>query len=73
MLLRFLRFSILLFVFLVIGLASYAQTPPSIGPNAPPDPVQDPDTVPITGIEILIGAGALMGARRLRQQHKSKK
>jgi hypothetical protein len=30
----------------------------------PQDPSGDPD-VPITGIEILIGAGALIGARKL--------
>jgi len=36
----------------------------------PPDPGAP---VPITGIEILIGAGALLGVRRFMQEGKSKK
>jgi hypothetical protein len=31
----------------------------------PGDPGGDPDAVPITGIELLIGAGAAFGARKL--------
>lgn len=40
-------------------------------PNPPGDPGTDPD-VPITGIEILIGAGALLGVKRAIGHKKNK-
>jgi hypothetical protein len=37
----------------------------------PGDPVNgDPDTVPITGIEILIGLGGLLGIKKMRDLRK---
>jgi hypothetical protein len=50
------------FVFLMQGIV-FAQVIP------PADPSSDPD-VPITGIEILIGAGALIGARKIASLRK---
>ena len=38
----------------------------------PGDPGGDPDAVPITGIEILIGAGALFGAKKIYDSRKKK-
>ena len=38
----------------------------------PGDPTPDPDTVPITGIEILVGLGGLMGIRKMRDLRKKK-
>ena len=38
----------------------------------PGDPTPDPDTVPITGIEILIGLGGLMGVKKIRDLTKKK-
>ncbi len=50
-------------VFLMQGIA-FSQPPPA-------DPQTDPD-VPITGIELLIGAGAIIGARKLARLRKRK-
>jgi len=36
----------------------------------PGDPGGDPDAVPITGIEFLLGAGALWGAKRIYNRSK---
>lgn len=41
-------------------------------PNIPGDPGDDPD-VPITGIEILIGAGAIWGAKKYADSRKQRK
>lgn len=38
----------------------------------PGNPGGDPDKVPITGIEILIGAGALVGAKKMLSSRKPK-
>jgi hypothetical protein len=42
----------------------------TVGYSQPTDPSTDPDAVPITGIEILIGAGALLGAKRFLDKRK---
>ena len=36
----------------------------------PGDPNTDPDAVPLTGIELLIGAGALWGAKKIYNRNK---
>ena len=36
----------------------------------PENPAVDPDTVPITGLELLLGAGALLGVKRLLGKKK---
>jgi hypothetical protein len=38
----------------------------------PGDPSSDPDAVPITGLELLIGAGALLGVKRIYSRNKEK-
>ncbi len=38
---------------------------------AQPGPPPDPDPVPITGIEFLLGGGALVGIRQLLARYKS--
>ena len=38
----------------------------------PGDPAVDPDTVPITGIEVLIGLGSLLGVKKIRDLRKKK-
>lgn len=43
-----------------------AMAQPCGTPGLPPCDPGDP--VPITGIEILLGAGALLGAKKLRQR-----
>lgn len=43
---------------------------PALGLAQPGDPGGDPD-VPLSGIEFLIGGGAILGLRRLLQIHKS--
>lgn len=54
------RRSLLSGALILITLICYSQ------PSTPPT---DPDApVPITGIEILIGAGALLGAKKLLQR-----
>jgi hypothetical protein len=55
---------IVLVAFLLVSLNSFAQ---------PGDPGGDPD-VPITGLELLLGGGALLGVRKLlnRNSNKSK-
>ena len=60
---KVLRFSIILALTFSANLA-YAQPGPP-----PPDPG---DPVPITGIELLIGAGALLGIKRLSESRKPK-
>lgn len=52
-------------VFVFSGLTGYAQPPV---PDEPPPP----NPVPISGIEILVGVGALLGVRRLIQHRKTK-
>ncbi len=53
----------LLFAFVILTpVIAFAQP---ANPSAPPD-------VPITGIELLIGAGALMGARKIAQLRSKK-
>jgi hypothetical protein len=37
----------------------------------PGDPGGDPDAVPITGIEILIGVGALFGVKKIYDSKKN--
>lgn len=57
------RAAALLALTLFISLSAMAQ---------PGDPGGDPDNpVPITGIEWLIGAGALLGAKKLLNRKKS--
>jgi len=51
-------------VFVFAGLMGYAQPTP---PGPPP-----PNPVPISGIEILVGVGALLGVKRLIQHRKNK-
>lgn len=47
--------------------------PPSQGPGGSrPCPLPPCPPVPLTGIEFLIGAGALFGAKKLRDFKKSK-
>jgi hypothetical protein len=36
----------------------------------PTNPEGDPDNVPISGIELLLGAGALFGAKRLLDKRR---
>lgn len=54
----------LIFSLLLFSVSLWAQ---------PGDPGGDPDNVvPITGIEWLLGAGALLGARRFLENRKDK-
>lgn len=53
---------IILFSFISIGLSAQPGGPP------PPD-----EEVPITGIEILIAAGGLFGAKKIYDSSKKKK
>lgn len=58
---------LLLGVFLSACLVSYAQ------PDLPGDPqTTDPDQVPISGIEILLGIGGLLGAKKYYDLRKKK-
>lgn len=57
-----LRKTVLIFCLLISGHVLVAQ---------PGDPGGDPD-VPITGIEILIGAGALLGVKRAYANRRNK-
>ena len=52
-------------VFVVIS--SFALKAQPIPPDPPP-----PNPVPISGIEILLGAGALLGAKRFLNSQKPK-
>jgi hypothetical protein len=61
------RKTIIVFILLISGHFSFAQ------PTPPGDPGPDPDTVPISGIEVLIGAGALLGGKRILDSRKTKK
>jgi len=61
---RFLRF------FFTSALMFFAASAMAQVGAPPPDPG---DPVPITGIEILIGAGALYGSKRLVDSRKNKK
>jgi hypothetical protein len=45
---------------------------PLLGISQPGDPGGDPD-VPITGIEILLGGGVLLGVKRILNQMRSRK
>jgi hypothetical protein len=45
---------------------------PLLGVCQPGDPGGDPD-VPITGIEILLGGGVLLGVKRILSQMRSRK
>ena len=54
---------LLVIILAFISVVVYAQPVP---PGPPP-----PNPVPITGIEILIGAGALLGVRRLQHLKKT--
>ena len=45
---------------------------PLLGVSQPGDPGGDPD-VPITGIEFLLGGGALLGIRKIIANIKSRK
>ena len=45
---------------------------PLLGVSQPGDPGGDPD-VPITGIELLLGGGALLGIRKIIANTKSRK
>lgn len=56
-----LRLIIVLFVLCLFGLNSYAQ------PEDPPDP-----EVPISGIEYLLGAGAIYGLKKSFARRKTK-
>lgn len=58
-----LRKTVLVICLLISGYSVLAQ---------PGDPGGDPD-VPITGIELLIGAGAIFGARRAYNSFKIKR
>ncbi|MCX7638437.1 MAG: hypothetical protein N2044_11395 [Cyclobacteriaceae bacterium] len=42
------------------------------GWSQPGDPGGDPDVIPITGLEILLAAGAAFGAKRLVDVQKKK-
>jgi hypothetical protein len=53
--------SIFFILFLFVGSISFGQ---------PNNPGGDPDTVPITGIELLVGAGALLGAKRILDKRR---
>lgn len=44
----------------------------SLNVLAQPDNPPPPDTVPITGIEILIGLGGLLGIKKMRDLRKKK-
>ncbi len=56
-------------LFLLCTFVLFMQVIVFAQPNPPADPSADPD-VPITGIEILIGAGALIGARKIASLRK---
>jgi hypothetical protein len=60
----FKRVLALSFLMCVSACVLYAQQPP------PGDPGPDPDGVPITGIEILIGAGGALGLKKLMNKRK---
>ena len=47
-------------------------TLPLLGVSQPGDPGTNPD-VPITGIEFLLGGGALLGIRKIMANRKSRK
>jgi hypothetical protein len=50
-------------IFMVVSLGAIAQ---------PGDPGGDPDAVPFTGLEYLIGGGVLIGIRSLLRSKKEK-
>jgi hypothetical protein len=58
-----------IFLLLISGYMVNAQP----GETTPGDPSGDPDAVPITGIEILLGAGALFGGKRLLDSRRTQK
>lgn len=65
------RFLVTLFLILAFSLLSYipVMAQPCGTPGLPPCDPGDP--VPITGIELLIGAGALLGAKKLQQRKRN--
>lgn len=62
--------SLFCFLFITIGISmvGYSQPPGDPASGGDPDP-----TVPITGIEILIGVGGLLGARKAYNNRKKNK
>ncbi len=53
-------------VILLLGFSAvFAQPEPDT--NAPGDPNEDPDAVPLGGVEILLVAGGALGIRKLIQ------
>ena len=56
----------ILFIFFVLALSTIAQPPGDPGGGTDPD-------VPITGIEVLLGVGGALGAKKLMKRRKSVK
>lgn len=56
-----------LITLILLSSSFLATAQPGPGPGGPPPP----NPVPITGIEILIGAGALLGAKRMIANRKT--
>jgi hypothetical protein len=57
--------------FILVALASQAQTPGSGGPT-PSAPIPDPTEVPIDGgASLLLASGVAYGLKRLRQRHRA--
>lgn len=54
---------VMLLLILLSGYSLFAQ---------PGGPGGDPDLVPISGVEVLLGAGVLLGAKRFIAHRKSK-
>ncbi len=68
----FRKIRLIIFLSLLSVGYSIAQNPPGDPGGGPGgDPGGDPDAVPITGIELLLGAGALLGAKRLNSIRKN--
>lgn len=57
--------------FFIFFILCFMVVPHVIGQIGPPEnPAGDPDAVPITGLEVLLGAGALLGVKRLLGKKK---
>ena len=56
------------FIFFCLSISFW--TTPLTSPAQPGDPRGDPDKVPISGVEVLIGVGALVGVRKIRDLQK---